>query len=715
MKPKKQATAPATTRRFIPAGARIASLEPAPPPLPDPVPDTREAGPYPQQADLDPLQPTVPAELVQLLRRLRSGCYLLRYTPTQTFPLVHYDGTMRVERHANGTTASGDLYTHSTAFWPGSGAPVEPNPSAGIPVFPRSRYRYYLRVTQVLEGYTFGSSFTLGFEMHRFDQAARTWTNEGTLTARMAWTTAPAGYPSGADYLTGSVQNAAGATVGSLTMGWVSPYLRRAVLEVDRVGAAEAPLDNGAGVGWRTIFDTVGWDVTVQVSDANVAEPSGESFSDAELHATMLARRAAASLDAEWRYHVLCVRRLDSTSRGIMYDAYGGDSNNIPREGCGISSHWMVPNTATWGLIAGMRFGSATSSYFRTAVHEIGHALGLYHNTADNGIMNTTDTIAASAVPPVQFPNNVLWSFAADDQKRLRHMPDVWVRPGGVPFGSAYSVAPISPTDMIQDAEGLELEVTPLLDAVPLGAPVRVTVALVNTSGVPLPVPGGLGLKSGFVRGKVVDPAGTVRTFSPLLRCVEEHELRMLEPGGRVESSMTLLRGAEGALFPSAGPFTVVVEVDWDLPGSGPVGIAGEGTVMVTPAENPAHADAALKVLSTPDALLTLVLGGDHLVDGVEAIRAGVDNPVLRPHFAVVEAKRIGERFGRREAQPQEAAKLLDENAVMSPSEVKSTAKIAGQVRDRKATGYAQLVKRLRIKVAQVSADDATRKLVDQL
>ncbi len=718
MKQKKQATAPATSRRFIPAGARLGSLEPAPPPLPDPVPDTRAAGPNPQEQEQQQQTDFGPLPRFPTIRSLRNGCYLLRYTPTQTFPLVHYDGTLRVERHTSGTTASGDLYTHSTSFWPGSGPPVEPNPSAGIPVFPRSRYRYYLRVTQVLEGFTFTSSFTLGLEMHRFNQAARTWTNEGILTAQMSWTTAPAGYPSGADYLTGSARNAAGATVGSLTMGWVSPYLRRAVVEVDRVGAAETPLNNGAGVGWRTIFDTVGWDVTVQVSDSNVAEPSGESFSDAELHATMLARRAAASLDAEWRYHVLCVRRLDSTSRGIMYDAYGGDSNNIPREGCGISSHWMVPNTSTWGLIAGMRFGTATSSYFRTAVHEIGHALGLYHNMADTGIMNTTDSIAgeaATAVPPVKFPNNVLWSFAADDQKRLRHMPDVWVRPGGVPFGSAYSTAPISPADMLQDAEGLELEVTPLLDAVPLGAPVRVTLALVNTSAQPLPVPGTLGLKSGFVRGKVVDPAGTVRSFAPLLRCVEEHEIRMLEPGGRVESSMTLLRGAEGALFPSAGPFTVVVEVDWDLPGGGPVGLAGEGTVMVTPAENRAHADAALKILSTPDALLTLVLGGDHLDEGVEAIRAGVENPVLRPHFAVVEAKRIGERFGNREARPHEAAMLLDENAVMSPGEVKSTAKLAGQMRDRKGGGYGELVKQLRIKVAQVSADDATRKLVDQL
>ena len=38
--------------------------------------------------------------------------------------------------------------------------------------------------------------------------------------------------------------------------------------------------------------------------------------------------------------------------------------------------------------------------YFRTAVHEIGHARGLYHNPVDNGFMHTTPDIAANAVPP---------------------------------------------------------------------------------------------------------------------------------------------------------------------------------------------------------------------------------------------------------------------------------------------------------------------------
>ena len=185
----------------------------------------------------------------------------------------------------------------------------------------------------------------------------------------------------------------------------------------------------------------------MDVSDPNVAEPSGESWSDAEMHAAMLARRDASNLDAEWRYHVLAAHLLDSTPRGIMYDAFGTDSNNVPREGLGISSHWVIPNASPWGTVKSVRFGAAAAPYFRTAVHELGHAMGLFHNTVDNGFMNTTDVIAASCA--ATFPACIQWSFAADDQKRLRHYPDVFVRPGGTAFGTASTTTPaISPTDL---------------------------------------------------------------------------------------------------------------------------------------------------------------------------------------------------------------------------------------------------------------------------
>jgi len=704
----------------------IPNPEGALPPLPDPLAPLPEP-PLPQPSLPQPLAQPGPQPLPFPVpptqrRSLRCGCYLINYSPNGS-PFARYDGTLRVECHNNGRTASGDLYQRpiiflppSPPFPPGPPSPVVlpgPNPADGIPMLARSRYRYYLRVTQILEHLTSGNSFALGFEMYRFS-APNTWTNEGAFSTQMVWIPAPARYPSSGDYLAGNVKNSAGAVVGRLTMGWVSKYLRKATVEIDRVSASEAPLNNGAGIDWESVFDGIDWDVTVDESDTNVAEPSGDSWSEAEMHQALLARRDASNLDAEWRYHALAVRMIDVTPRGIMYDAGATDSNNVPREGVGIASHWVIPDADPWGLVKGMRFGTAAAPYFRTAVHELGHAHGLFHNTVDNGFMNTTDVIASSATTTTPFPNNILWSFASDDQKRMRHYPDVFVRPGGTAFGTASTTTPpITPTDVTVETDELELRVLPWLKSIPLGAPVRVNVELLNTSDEAKFAPSTLGMKSGLVRGTVIDPSGTVRTFAPLVRCIEENPVGSLDPDRSIADSITLLRGAQGALFPAAGAYRIIVEVHWGSHGAEAT-VTGETSVMVTPAADEAHSEAALEVLSTPDAMLTLVLGGDHLTDGIEAIQTAVENPVLRPHFAYVEAKRIAKPFFEREADLESASELIEDSTVMSPAEIEKAARLVVAQGAESAAGQS-IAETLKDKVRTLDVGDEVKAIVDSL
>ena len=438
-------------------------------------------------------------------------------------------------------------------------------------------------------------------------------------------------------------------------MGWLSSLLRKATVEIDTVAGSEVPLDSGSGHNWQTVGESIGYDLKIDVSERNVPEVSGESWADNEMNDSMIVHREPVNLNSVWHYHILAVHLIDSTPRGIMYDAGATDSDHIPREGLGISTHWIID--PTWGTVGGVRFGLAKAPHFRTAVHELGHALGLQHNTVDLGFMNTSDVIAAAGTATNPFPANIKWAFADNDLKRLRHWPDIFIRPGGVPFGDANDVRPpITPDDraLTQETPDLELELIPLLNEVPIGAPVRVDIKLTNNSDAAVTIPARIDLKSTSLQGVVKDATGTERSFRSLIGCVDELPLTDLAPKESVTKSLTLLRGGDGALFPISGVSEISVTLRWALPSAGETGllpdaaVQGSTTVFITGASSASHAKAAHKLLTTPDAHLVLALGGTHLMHGLEAVEMGVGNDVLGQHWNAIKAKALAKK-GKRE------------------------------------------------------------------
>jgi hypothetical protein len=281
-----------------------------------------------------------------------------------------------------------------------------------------------------------------------------------------------------------------------------------------------------------------------------------------------------------------------------------------------------------------------------------------------------------------------------------------------IPFGQPYTNVPISPTDMLDLGGPLELSVRPLLDSIPLGAPVRVKLTLTNRSESALEVPHSLSLKDEHVSGTVRGPSRVARTFRSVLRCVETHPTRVLKAGESFSADMTLIRGREGALFPGSGLHTIQIDVLWDVNGI-PVKVSGSASVVVTPPLDQSHADAAQKTLSEPDLLLTVAIGGDHLEEGNAALDAAMADPTLAPHFAAIAAKRVGRRFGKRKAQPKKALEALGADPVVSADEARSVTKIIREADAPALKGAARTLGESLKKAA--SDDDAVRQVADAM
>lgn len=643
------------------------------PPLPEPQ---RFTGTYAENLDGRSLDGRTISGHDSLIK---EGCYYIQLIPHSFDPPAryHYEGALRFQVNQGTLISSGDLYSRD--FCQGSPyCPIVSTDGSGknrIPVFPRGNYAYYLRVTGITPVSGSLDSIELTFEPYHFNHDNRSWEcSDAPLTAKLALRTGIDGIRSWCGY----VETVSGVVMGQLSAVWISPFLRQAEIEIDCVQGCELPLDNSLGEDWSHIFAKAGWDVYFRVSNTDVKNTGDTKWSTAELHKIMLENRDNVNLDKRWRYHMLAVPEFDDYDAfGVMYDHTSRDINDIPREGAAIAANIKFENMSLWGKCKSMRFGETRDPYFRTAIHEIGHAMMLRHpdNQHDNYIMQRTISVANNAEPPVEFPENIHWTFSPRDVHLLCHLPDIAVRPGGVSFGSPSQRLPVNARYEIIRLQGLKLNVNTLSNVVPIGAPVRVEFELRNDSGEDIVIPGSLSMKSGHISGKVIDPSGTPQEFATIMHYTRETHEQVLKPGESRKHSITLIWGTNGPLFPQPGFYRVALDFSWFKDGVR-MQVSGSTTVLISAPGNKNHAEAAHGILSNSDTLLALAIGGDHRHTGSAAIRQAVADPVLKPHYALVEAKRVGQRFHERAPRLDQAADVLDNHTMMTRAEVKRISKI---------------------------------------
>jgi hypothetical protein len=634
-------------------------------------------------------------------RRLRAGCYELRFIPTYPYwgendppqdrerEVREYVGTMRVVHYNNeGTIAltptetkngkvgvvvniSGDLYAMPPSY--------QVSDCDQIPIFPISEYRFYLLANKIEEGDK--GEFILYLDSYELSPTAGP--EPCPIEARLKWTAAPAASISAFDYLEGSVFAEDGTQIGEMSLKWISDYLRRAILEIDRVNDVRTPLDNYSDLEkelvdgleetrWAKVFERGGWLMKAENSD-QPAEPATKTWRESELHRALPELRDSFDVDREWRYHMFCVGTVEDGGRGYEFDAEGGPKNSGLFASVVLAAKYEFSQTETdaaempWGTVLAGRTLDETPAYFRTAVHEIGHALNLEHNFSTAGFMATTDAIreiaerrrtrTAAAKGAKADPNAKLdvlkeieWQFAPDDLERLRHWPDIVVRPGAkrpkfvLPGIDTFRFDPLFGGAAEDPAEtNLQFEIKPYRESVPLGAPVRILTELKNIGEMPLKVPK-LRFKAGNIYGQVESRFKQVRTFQALSGPDDELGMETLADGSSVKGSLSLLGGPEGALFPGPGSYTVTVCLQVYRRG-GYIELKKSTEVRVEPYIDDKQRRVAELLLNSGPALVNFVIG-DGLAEGEQAINLALNNPILGPHYAIVSLKRLGRAVG---------------------------------------------------------------------
>lgn len=621
----------------------------------------------------------------------RAGCYLFGFLP-ESGP-TEFWGSLRWERLPNGKSrVSGDLYRRPTdpSASPFAGFP-RPDPRAGVPVFPRANYTQFWRLSSIEDSAQTQGQATLGFSRLKWSRAAREFFSTPSASVILAPATAPGGFPDPENYFEGSFTNSNQAF--RVVMGWVDDHLRRATIELSHEAAVAPPLSDGQSMDWKSMGEKIGWKLEARLGDEGVTGGGSEGWSLAQLHNQLGKSGSQTSLDDEWRYHLLCVSKIRGYDRGVMFDVGMFDQNDVPREGAAIASSWQIPDTAKWNPHKGKPFGSADDLFFRTAVHEWAHACNLNHNS-DLTIMTTTDVLAGEATAQKPVSSLVDFRFTPSNERALKHAPDIQVRPGGpVAFAPDPVGDEMDASEPFSLAGSLELSAKPVVDQIPLGAPARIDLALTSLSENSLSVPESIGLKAGFLAGEV-RCADYRNTFSSAIRCADHSAQADLGPWESVTNAVTLMRGCNGPLFPRSGYYEIRFTLEWPL-GQTPVCVEATTGILVISPSTKRDSKLALELLRNPEAFWVLVVGGEHLGDGIEAIQRALKSKLLRPHFDYIEAKRRSGLVATTTEAAEGFAEMITGTSLLNSRERHKVLDVAGRARPKKNKERIQRLRRL--------------------
>jgi hypothetical protein len=545
----------------------------------------------PQLPQAPPVSVPIPFPPLHLCRlNFAPGCYQLRITNTPNlghFLSTSYRlGTLRVGTDGSSYAVSGDTYRYSLLdILIGSGIPSF-GPTT-IPIYPRSRYNSYFKVTAVnvpflstgtckihlvVEEYDYTQPASGSFDGTFPVAASRTMDIYLMPTAPPVGFTGP--YFTGQIYIGGVVQPQL-----SMTLAWVSPMFRKATVEVHTMLGAVAPSSVPIPAGseyFDTIYAKASWELTVLTDPNPVPVPAGvvptNPWTHAALHNVMTALSDYTSVDLDdvWYVHVLVVQAQLGSGRGVMFDDI-----NVPREGVATFCDDGYPSgeSAWFGTAANQEQKNVPRAFLRSGTHEITHGFNQIHQEleggADNSIMTTTPNVAESIhAAGGTFPNDIILDFNEHVRHHLGHLPDPVVRPGGMTFTAGHNGIPVPSEDDDQPDEAFEhpsIEVTLKAQKtrLKLGEPLHLRWEMRNKGKTTVMAPNFVGIEHEFAEISVLKPDGVSMDVAPFVIVCDAAQLTNLAPGETRSAEHDLFWSTQGFAFESPGKHTVAVDISW--------------------------------------------------------------------------------------------------------------------------------------------------------
>jgi hypothetical protein len=611
---------------------------------------------------------------------LPQGCYQLSISTTYSKSPFFFRsfklGSLRVEHSGSGYIISGDTYRYAffDILWGGGIPSFGP---AQIPVYPRNRYRSYLKATSVyIPRFSFGRCrITLNLDAYDYTQplapsfdGSFPSTPSRSMTIYLTPATPPSGY-TGA-YLTGQVYiGGVLQTSMSITLAWVSDHYRKATVEVHTMTGAVAPAPVPASGGGTEYFDTVyqhaNWQLNVITDPTPVPVPSGVTatacWAYGNLHNVMtnLVDFPTVNLDREWYIHLLVVPAALHCGRGAMFD-----SINVPREGVASYSDDGYPSSesANFGTAANQLQRNVTRAFLRSASHEITHGFNQIHQEleggADNSIMTTTPSVADYlATHGGTFPNDIFLGFNDHVRHHLIHLPDIVIRPGGMTFNAGHNGIPVPQADtdgdeMYIDHPGLDLKFAAKKLRVRIGEPLHLEWELKNVSDEAIWLPGDLSIEDEFAEISVTKPNGDeIQMPTYVIKCDSAFFIEA-KPGDKISATHYLFWSTQGFAFDTPGKHTVTLEISWRSRGA-TVGKKASVDVFVDYPVTEKENDVIAHIMND-EVGKYVALGGHayHLKSAVDHIEAAMrihkDHPASKAMANFYDAKRAARLKGKK-------------------------------------------------------------------